>query len=120
MLPRVIALLLALVTFWSGFVPQDAAASITPAAVLLADAASAAELDTPVSDIPVDEQPVEELPAQALAEGAMDAPGLFRACPDTRIPALTMARPRPYAAVAWLAPYLDGPQRPPCASPRLA
>jgi len=49
-----------------------------------------------------------------------DQPGLFLVGPSAHAPALTMTRPKPYASASLMPPYLDGPQRPPCATPLVA
>jgi hypothetical protein len=117
MLSRVIALLFALVLASSGFAAQ------APAMVIAAS--SAASLDAGVSGEhapcehggTADEHPFDDPTGQAQSEGAMDPPALVMARPDAKAPLLTMSRPRPYAIAAWRAPYLDAPQRPPCAAP---
>lgn len=62
------------------------------------------------SQVPADEA------AQVHVEAASDMPALMVARLNAGDPTLTMSRPRPYTPAAWRAPYLDGPQRPPCAT----
>lgn len=66
------------------------------------------------------ERPIDGQPAQAQAETLADQLGLFLVGPSAHTPALTMTRPEPYASASLTPPYLDGPQRPPCATPFVA
>jgi hypothetical protein len=118
--PRVLALLLALVLFWSGFTTQEQAISFASSNNEQAAVGSPGELPQPVHDGSIDDHHLDDQPGQTLAEGAMDPLPLLTTGPAAAVPALTMSRPRPYAMAAWLAPYLDGPQRPPCAAPLVA
>ena len=54
---------------------------------------------------------------QAVEEAVIDLVGLVPADGDASEPALLKTWPGPYATLAWIAPYLDGPQRPPRATP---
>ena len=82
--------------------------------------ASPGSLPQPVRDGSIDDHHLDDQPGQTLAEGALDPLPLLMARPTAGVPTLTMSRPRPYATASWLAPYLDGPQRPPCATPLVA
>ena len=117
MLLRVVAFFLALALAWTGIVAQDGATTFSwvgaePDCVQLNADAQPKGTD---SDRPIDGQPV-----QAQAETLADQPGLFLVGPSTHTPALTMTRPEPYASASLTPPYLDGPQRPPCATPLVA
>jgi hypothetical protein len=113
--PRVLALLFALVLFWSGFTTQEQAVLFASANSGQVDSVPG-DFPQPVHDGSIDDHHLDDQPGQTLAEGAMDPLPLLMARPAAGIPTLTMSRPRPYAMAAWLAPYLDGPQRPPCAT----
>ena len=49
----------------------------------------------------------------AVEEAVIDLVGLVPADGDASSPALLTTWPGPYGTLAWIAPYLDGPQRPP-------
>ena len=117
--PRVFALFLALVLFWSGFTTQEQAISFASSNLGQVNSVPG-ELPQPVHDGSIDDHHLDDQPGQTLAEGAMDPLPLLTTGPAAAVPALTMSRPSPYAMAAWLAPYLDGPQRPPCAAPLVA
>ncbi|MES2101535.1 MAG: hypothetical protein V4569_17050 [Pseudomonadota bacterium] len=117
MLSRVIALLFALVLASSGFAMQAPALAIATSSASPLDAGVAGETAPCEQDRSADERPLDDPAGQAQSEGAMDPPALVMARPDAKTPLLTMSRPRPYAVAAWRAPYLDAPQRPPCAAP---
>lgn len=117
MLSRVIALLFALVLASPGFVAQDQAIAIAASSASSLDAGVAGDSAQREHAGSADEHPLDDPAGQAQSEGAMDPPALVMARPDAKTPLLTMSRPRPYAMAAWRAPYLDAPQRPPCAVP---
>jgi len=56
----------------------------------------------------------------AVEEAVIDLVGLVPADDDASSPALLTTWPGPYGTLAWIAPYLDGPQRPPRATPHCA
>ena len=113
--PRVLALLLALVLFWSGFTTQEQAVLFASASTEQVDSLPG-DLPQPVHDGSIDDHHLDDQPGQTLAEGAMDPLPLLMAQPAAGAPILAMSRPRPYATAFWLAPCLAGPQRPPCAT----
>lgn len=110
MVARVIALLFALVLASSAFAAQAASSAAS------LDVGVSGELAQREHGGSADEHPFDEPAGQAQSEGAMDPPALVMARPDAKAPLLTMSRPHPYAIAAWRAPYLDAPQRPPCAA----
>jgi len=117
MLLRAVAFLLAFALAWTGIAAHDSAttfsaADIWPDRVQLSADAQPKSTDT--------ERPIDGQPVQAQAETLADQPGLVLAGPSTHLPALTMTRPKPYASASLMPPYLDGPQRPPCATPLVA
>jgi len=111
MLRRVVALLFALAFSLPVFAAAESAGVSVAARLLQFDAGAANEASPPLQDSAPDEQP-----GQSPCEGAMDSPALLTVRPEAKAPLLTMSRPRPYAMAAWRAPFLDGPQRPPCAA----
>lgn len=115
MVHRVIALFLALLLCWSGFATQEQAVALA--------SASSDQVEVGLADQapqPTEEDHLGDRPGHAQVEGALDFPALVMTLPSAAVPFLTMARPGPYARAAWLAPHLDGPQRPPCATRILA
>jgi hypothetical protein len=113
--PRVVALFLALVLFWSGFTTQEQAVLFASANIKQGYSVPG-DLPQPVDDGSIDDHHLDDQPGQMLAEGAMELLPLLMTQPAAGVPTLTMPRPRPYAMAAWLEPYLAGPQRPPCAT----
>lgn len=111
--------------FWFGFAAQEQAISIASSNGEQAQTQATGESpqryhDGSVDDHHLDHQPVQvQVQVLAQAEGAMDLPGLF-ARPDALPSAFTEAWPRPRAVDTRLAPYLDGPRRPPRATRLLA
>lgn len=116
MLSRFIALLFALVLASCGFATQAPATVIAASSASTLDAGVSGEAAQREHAGPADEHALDEPSGQAQSEGAMDPPALVMARPDAKAPLMTMSRPRPYAVAAWRAPYLDAPQRPPCAA----
>lgn len=116
---RVFAFLLALVLLCSGFsgpVPVDAAGLAQGATVAAADSGP-----EPLTGAPMDEHHPVDVSAQPCAETLADGQqALLMVGAPAPMSGLRMARPRPYAAPARLAPYLDGPQRPPCTGANVA
>lgn len=112
---RVFACLLALVLLCTGFsspVTAEAASSVGRDLVALA---AVGELEQPGGGPRDDHHPI-DASAQACAETLADGQqALLMDGASAPTSTLCMARPRPYAASSRLAPYLDGPQRPPCA-----
>lgn len=116
MFSRVIASLLVLVMFWSALAAQEQAfRPDTPEAgqqvAALAGGSSYAGSDGSVADHHLDDQP-----AQAHAEHLADLPCLLQVRPEVQAPALAMAAPARWPMNALHPPYLDTPQRPPCAA----
>ena len=114
---QAIAFFLVLALGWAGIAAQDNAATLSAVggeADCVQLSADAQPKDTG-GDRPIDGQPM-----QAQAETLADQPGLFQVGPSAHPPALTMTRPGPCASASLVPPYLDGPQRPPCATPLVA
>jgi hypothetical protein len=120
MLHRVFALLVALVLFGSGLVGQERAIILAAStACEHVDAGPVEVVAQAARDGSAGGHACDDASDHAL-EGAPDLPALMMALPHAAVPSLTMSRPGPYARAAWRAPYLDGPQRPPCATPLVA
>ena len=116
MASRLTAFLLMLVLVCAGFFGSEPIGTTPPAdAVALEQVAVGDEADPGGSD-PYPADPA----AQTPAEGVHDLPALIMASAPTPDAGLTMAAPPVIAERTPLAPYLDGPQRPPRAtgSPR--
>ena len=110
---RVLLLLLALVLVWSGHTvdrPPGASASIT---LHHHEVHSAAAHQAAGSE---GEAPTDGQSTQAAEEGVVDLVGLLPTDTDAPSTSLLMSCPGPYATLARIAPYLDGPQRPPRAA----
>ncbi len=107
MLLRAVALVLALVLSWPAFTAHGQAASAVATGAEVA--ALATGHDGPVGDPLLDDA------ATAQAEGSPEIQALILAAAAAPLPPCGMAHPRPYAAAVRVAPYLDGPQRPPSA-----
>jgi hypothetical protein len=107
MLTRLVAFLLVLVMFWTGTPVHEQATAM---------GAPAEQSEHSGSDTWPDGQLPDDPLKQAHAEWLADLPGILPASAVAPAPALSMARPCPYAAAFWLPPYLDGPQRPPNAT----
>ena len=116
---RVLFLLLALVLVWSGHTvdrPMGASVSITvdhhdgeTVRTVMHQAAGSEGGASPGVQT-----------TQAAEEGVVDLVGLLPTDAGAPSTLLLMSWPGPYAALAWIAPYLDGPQRPPRATLLLA
>lgn len=115
---RAFSLLLSLVLLCVGFTGQAHAVTGTVAAAVQTDAVSPGALPEHPTGVPIGEHHPLDLSAQPCAETVADGQALLLDGAQAPLSALAMARPRPYAAPARLAPYLDGPQRPPSASAR--
>jgi len=116
--PRVLLLLLALVLVWSGHLvdrPVSSSVSIT----VHHEGHSAAGLTHQAAGSVGDSSPTGQM-TQAAEEAVLDLVGLLPAGTVAPSSSLLMSRPAPYANQAWIAPYLDGPQRPPRATHLLA
>ncbi|HSI61022.1 MAG TPA: hypothetical protein VLA16_25920 [Ideonella sp.] len=120
MFARAVSLLLALTLFWSTFAPLQPGVPAATQGIEQADAGSATLQTLPAHDGSPAHQPLDGAPGQAQAESVTDLLALVPSRADTQAPSLTMARPHPHAPAAWLAPHLDGPQRPPCAAALVA
>ncbi|MBC7994250.1 MAG: hypothetical protein H7Z15_13560 [Rhizobacter sp.] len=112
---RAIAFFLVLALAWAGIATQDSATLSAVGGDV--DCVQSADTQPKSSG---GERQIDGQPMQAQAETLADQPGLFLVGPSAHPPALTMTRPKPYASASLLPPYLDGPQRPPCATPLVA
>jgi hypothetical protein len=116
---RILFLLLALVLVWTGHAvdrPESSSASIT---LHHHQGNSAAGVTHQTAESEGDSSPAGQT-TQAAEEAVLDLVGLLPAGSDTPSSSLLMSRPAPYANQAWIAPYLDGPKRPPRATYLLA
>ncbi|MDO9313903.1 MAG: hypothetical protein Q7T97_05095 [Burkholderiaceae bacterium] len=121
MVSRLVALLVALVVFWSGFAAQETSITFSMAnAEQQVDARSLGDPLDRMAGESANAQHPDELPAPACAEAQADLPAILTDGVLLPAPLLVMARPRPYAAITRLSPDLDGPQRPPCAHALIA
>lgn len=117
MFPRAIAFLLAFVMLWSPPAVQEQAF-----AAALGTGAPASSLHAGPAEQPhgsAASHPIKDnlpAPGQAHAEAAFDAQEMLTEAAVVAPPGTGAAWPQPGPALARLAPYLDGPQRPPCAS----
>ena len=116
---RAVAFFLVLALAWAGIAAQDSAATLSASAVGGEVECVQLSADTQHKNAGGD-RPIDGQPMQAQAETLADQPGLFLVGPSAHPPALTMTRPKPYASACLVPPYLDGPQRPPCATPLVA
>lgn len=111
---RVIALLLAVVFFWSGLstfeAPSALAQSSTDQQHTVAHAGGPAALN----DGSVADHHLDDLPSQAQSDPSTDTPGLLWAPVASVAPASRMATPRAAVTTAAGSPCLAGPLRPPC------
>jgi hypothetical protein len=111
---RVIALLLAVIFFWSGLstfeAPSAFAQPLTDQPHPIAHAGGPAELN----DGSVADHHLDDLPSQAQNDPPTDTPGLLAAPVTSAHQALVMATPRAVVSTAAVAPCLAGPLRPPC------
>lgn len=113
MATRGIVLLLILVLTWSGFTTQEKVFSIAAPSAPLVDVAGLAQSPFDQDDGSVEDHHLDDQPGQL--QGAADLPAFAMTPPEADAPGLTMSKPRPYELAAWFTPFLDGPQRPPCA-----
>lgn len=114
MIHRALAIFLALLLCWSGFTTQEQV--LTASTGDRVEVSLSEETREPLHDGSVDDHHLDDQPGHAQVEGAMDLPALVTTLPSVTSPSLTMSRPGPHARAPWVAPYLDGPQRPPCAT----
>ena len=112
---RVLLLLLALVLVWSGHTVDRSASSPVSISVYQHDGSAAAAL-TPQAAGSEGNASAGDQTTQAAEEGVVDLVGLLPTDADAPSTLLLMTWPGPYATLAWIAPYLDGPQRPPRAA----
>ena len=119
---RLFALFLVVLLLWSGFMPGERGMSTATAGVaqVEAHAPSMGDLAKPTPAAQVNAHLADDLPVQGHAEPLADLQAVLMDRTSAPATGLTMVRPRPYAALARLAPYLDGLQRPPCATPFVA
>ena len=113
--PRVVALLLAIVLLWSGVAMTEqrfAFAAGDPAQSHDQAAGESQHTDFTGS---LDDHLIDDQPIQPHAEHVLDFAALLDTEHDRHGHVLIAARPRPPVDVILLAPYLEGPQRPPCA-----
>ncbi|PNG46879.1 MULTISPECIES: hypothetical protein [unclassified Variovorax] len=111
--PRVVALLLAVIFLWSGVAMTEERFALVAGDLSQGHGQAVAEsLHTDFSgsldDHLIDDQP--------HAEHVLDLAALLNIQHDRGEQMLTAARPRPPADVILRSPYLEGPQRPPCAA----
>jgi hypothetical protein len=119
MFARLIAFLLAVVLFWSGFPVQEQVASFASPLVEQSESAlMSAHPDTDGSF--TDPHPDDDHPAQALAESPIDLPGLLLASLHVQAHSLLMVQPKARPVGALQPPYLETPQHPPRVTARLA
>ena len=111
MLRRVIALLLAVVLFWSGLGTLEAPSALAqPSTDQIAHPGGPAGLN----DGSVEDHHLDDLPSQAHSDPSAETPGLLAAPLASMAPALVMATPRTFVSAVAGPPYLAGPLRPPC------
>ncbi len=113
MVLRVLSLLLSLVLVWSGYW-VDRSAGSSASITLHHHEGKVASTHQAAGSERI--QSLVGQTTQAAEEAVLDLVGLVPTDADTSPPLQLMAWPGPYATLAWLAPYLDGPQRPPRAT----
>ena len=113
MCSRALAFLLAFVLLWSTPAAQEHA--FASAASTTGPASASIERAKQLQAGPVGHQATDNLPAPAHAhiEAALDAQEISTAAAAPMLPGAATAWPHAGPAPAPLAPYLDGPQRPP-------
>ena len=114
---RAVAFFLVMALAWAGIAMQGNATTLAALGAETDCVQLSADAQPKSSD---NERPIDGQPVQAQAETLADQPGLLRVGPSAHPPALTMTRPEPYASSSLTPPYLDGPQRPPCAAALVA
>ena len=119
MVLRVLSLLLSLVLVWSGHWVDRSAGSSASITLHHHEGESTVASSHQTSGSERDQSLVGQT-TQAAEEAVLDLVGLVPTDADTSSPLQPMAWPGPYATLDWLAPYLDGPQRPPRATRRYA
>ena len=112
---RSAAVLIALALFWSAFATYGQAHLSAPLIGVQVETnwLANALLQEQESSGAAEQRHPDDSSAQAQIEGSADSPELLQQFADPRVPALTMAPPRPREAAAWRAPTLDGLRRPP-------
>jgi hypothetical protein len=111
---RVIALLFAVVLFWSGLNTIEAPwAFAQPVAGQLQANAHAGGLEAG-HEGSVDQHHLDDRPWQAQSESAAEPPALVPTPLRDVVPRISVAAPRLPRFVAVTSPFLEGPLRPPC------
>jgi hypothetical protein len=116
---RVVFLLFALVLTWSGHTLNQRGDALVSISAQHHEGQHASTLEQEAAVSGRDASSVGH-PILAVEEAVIDLVGLVPIDGDASSPALLMTWPGPYATLAWIAPYLDGPQRPPRAKPHYA
>ena len=112
---RALLLLLALVLVWSGETVDGPLGSSASISVSQHDGAAVAALTFQAAGSEGHASAGGQT-TQAAEEGVVDLVGLLPTDAGAPSTLLSMTWPGPYAALMWIAPYLDGPQRPPRAA----
>lgn len=120
---RALAFVLVLVLLCSGFVtPEQGVPLVNDGAP---NASAPFDLQQQVDGAAVDDQRLADLAAQVhaetlTAETPAEMQALLKDCAQPPLAEQSTPRYRPYVALERAAPYLDGPQRPPCATALIA
>lgn len=116
---RVVFLLFALVLTWSGHTVNQRVHSLASLSTQHHEGQSASTLEREAGNSGRDASSAGQL-MLAVEEAVIDLVGLVPIDGEASSPALRMTWAGLYATLAWIAPYLDGPQRPPRATPYCA
>jgi len=112
---RVLFLLLALVLIWSGHAVDHRGDLSVSVSAQHHESQFASTLERQAAGSERDASFVGQT-TLAVEEAVIDLVGLVPPDGEASSPALLMTWPGPYATLAWIAPYLDGLQRPPRAT----
>jgi hypothetical protein len=116
---RVLFLLMTLVLVWSSHVADRSVGAATPVSEYAHHDDWTAALTQPGAGSQGDSSSVPQA-APTAEEAVVDLVGLLPPGAGASMSALSMTWPGPYATLVRIAPYLDGPQRPPRATHLLA
>lgn len=111
---RIIARLLALFMFWSGFAAIEAPDALGQSSTERSLLISQSIVPPAANEGSVEHHHLDDLPGQAQYEPPVEPSGLLPGMPKARAPSLSMARPLASVTLPTESPCLAGPLRPPC------
>jgi hypothetical protein len=115
MSPRLVAFLIAVVMCWSGFMTQEHVVFVASGYAEQVASSDTVDPRHDGDDGSVEDHHLDDQPGQSQSGSAADLPALVMDDAQAKSSSLTMSRPAPYVVATWFTPFLDGPQRPPCA-----